>query len=218
MAIKIAPSLLAADFTNLQADILAVEQAGADLLHLDIMDGQFVPNITFGPDQVAQLDRVSRLPLDVHLMIKNPEQFIDKFAAAGARMISIHPEATYHPHRVLQSIRNHGIKAGLAINPATPLDAIPLVMGVLDFVLIMTVNPGFGGQEFITPQLDKIKSAKQLLQGSGILVEVDGSINSQTAAEVIEAGADILVAGTAIFGQPAGEYSKIIAELRQGNK
>ena len=216
MPIKIAPSILAADFTNLKSEVNAVEQAGADLLHLDIMDGQFVPNITFGPDQVSQLKNITKLPLEAHLMIKEPEHFVDKFAKAGADMISIHPESTYHPHRVLQSIRDLGVKSGIALNPGSPIHILQQFIDVLDFVLIMTVNPGFGGQTFISHQLQKIKEVSEMLAATDIVIEVDGGINPKNASKVAAAGAEMLVAGTAIFAEPQDNYSAVIAALKQG--
>ncbi|MFS8524699.1 MAG: ribulose-phosphate 3-epimerase [Limnochordales bacterium] len=199
----LAPSLLAADFARLADDIAKVEQ-DADWLHLDVMDGHFVPNITFGPPLVAAVRRVSALPLDVHLMISNPDAYIDAFAEAGADMITVHAEASVHLHRTIQAVRAAGRRAGVALNPHTPLDVLEYVLDDVDLVLVMTVNPGFGGQSFIEATVPKIRALHRMLQERGLRqrvhVQVDGGINAATAPVVIEAGADVLVAGSAVFG------------------
>lgn len=202
--LRIAPSILSADFSKLAAEIKDVEQGGADWLHVDVMDGHFVPNITFGPLIVDAIRPHTRLPLDVHLMICDPDQYVSTFAAAGADSISVHVETCAHLHRSLDLIKDEGIKAGVVLNPATPIQTIEHVLPQLDFVLIMTVNPGFGGQEFIQPMLEKIRNLRTMLDERGysqIDIEVDGGINRTTAPLVIEAGANILVAGNAIFNQ-----------------
>jgi ribulose-phosphate 3-epimerase len=210
----IAPSLLAADFTRLGAETLAVEQAGADWLHLDVMDGHFVPNITFGPLIVKALRPITNMPLDVHLMIAPVDPYIAAFAEAGADHISVHPESGPHLHRTLQLIRSLGKKSGVVLNPATPVDAIAHVLDIVDIVMVMTVNPGFGGQAFITSQLAKILTLRRMIDESGrdIFLQVDGGITPATAREVLAAGADALIAGTAIFGKP--DYAAAIAALR----
>ncbi|MBY0282176.1 MAG: ribulose-phosphate 3-epimerase [Alphaproteobacteria bacterium] len=201
--IRIAPSLLAADLLNLQKEIEMVTSAGADWLHLDIMDGHFVPNLSFGPDFVRQIKAVSSLPIDVHLMITPTDAFIDAFAMAGANCLTIHPEAGFHNHRSLQKIRDHGIKAGLALNPGTPIEAVIPLLGMLDLILVMTVNPGFGGQNFISLPLEKLKELRTLIDTKNlpILLEVDGGITDHTAPDVLKAGADVLVAGNYIFSK-----------------
>jgi ribulose-phosphate 3-epimerase len=213
-SILIAPSLLSADFSKLAQEVKAVEKAGADLLHLDIMDGLFVPNLTFGPLVISSIRPHSNLIFDVHLMIESPERYIKDFADSGADWISIHAEATNHLHRAIWKIKELDKKAGVALNPHTPLEIIKYVLEDLDYVLIMTVNPGFGGQKFIKNCLSKIKELKELIEKRGLntLIEVDGGINAETAPEVIKAGAKILVAGSAIFGEK--DYAKAIEALK----
>ena len=203
MSIKIAPSLLSADFARLADEIASVEK-GADLLHLDVMDGHFVPNITMGPLVVKACRAHSRLPFDCHLMIEEPQRYIDRFLVAGADMISVHWEAEPHLQRALQMIRDGGAKAGIALNPATPAESLTTAIEFCDFVLVMTVNPGFGGQRFIEPVVPKIRHIAQLVRERGVAVEieVDGGIDARTAPAVVSAGARILVAGLAVFGQP----------------
>src|SRR5947199_2261117 len=200
---KIAPSLLSADFSRLAEEIASVE-AGADLLHLDVMDGHFVPNLTIGPAVVKACRKVSKLPFDCHLMIEQPQLYIGHFLEAGANMISVHIEAEPHLQRALQLIRDGGAKAGIALNPATPAESLRTAIEFCDYVLVMTVNPGFGGQKFIEPVVPKIRHISQLIQERGLQVEieVDGGIDSHTAPAVTGAGATILVAGSAVFGKP----------------
>lgn len=198
---KIAPSILSADFANLQRDVQYVEQHGADYIHIDVMDGQFVPNITFGPNVVKALRPVTKLPLDVHLMIVDPERYIDAFADAGADIIGIHVEATSHVHRALQMIKNKDVKAEIVLNPGTSVEAIKPILSMVDQVLVMTVNPGFGGQSFIDSTLDKIKELAQLKleHGYDYDIQVDGGIVPQTAKLCKEAGANVFVAGSYIY-------------------
>ncbi|MBU2700259.1 ribulose-phosphate 3-epimerase [Sporomusaceae bacterium BoRhaA] len=199
--IKIAPSILSADFSCLADEIKRVEEAGADLIHIDVMDGHFVPNLTFGPPVVAAIRKVTKLPFDVHLMITNPEEFITPFAKAGADILTVHAETTHHLHKALQEIHGLGMKAGVSLNPATPLTLIEEVLEDIDMILIMTVNPGFGGQSFIPSTLHKIKRLRAMLneQKLSTNIEVDGGITTQNAVEAIQAGATILVAGSAIY-------------------
>jgi ribulose-phosphate 3-epimerase len=210
----IAPSLLAADFARLAEETKAVEAAGADWLHLDVMDGHFVPNITFGPLVVKALRKHTTMPMDVHLMIAPVDPYIAAFAEAGADNISVHPESGPHLHRTLQLIRSLGKKAGVVLNPATPVEAIVHVMDLLDIIMVMTVNPGFGGQAFIASQLRKIATLRRMIDETGrdIILQIDGGITPATAPQVLEMGADCLIAGTAVFGAP--DYAKAISALR----
>jgi len=212
----VAPSLLAADFTRLREEVAAIEAAGADWLHLDIMDGHFVPNISFGPLILQSLRPHCRLPFDVHLMIEPVDPFVAAFADAGADHVLVHPEAGPHLHRTLQLIRSHGKQAGVVLNPATPVDAIAWVLDLVDIILVMTVNPGFGGQAFLPSQLSKIAALRRMIDASGrtVALSVDGGISPKTAPDAIAAGADTLVAGTAVFG--AQDYKAAIAALRGG--
>ncbi len=213
--IRIAPSILSADASRLGEEIAAVERAGADLIHLDIMDGHFVPNITFGPVVVKSLRRTTNLPFDVHLMIEKPEFFINDFAAAGSNIITVHVEAVTHLHRLVHQIKEKGILAGVSLNPATPLSTIEQILPDLDLLLLMTVNPGFGGQLFIESMLPKIESARKLINDRAptCLLEVDGGVTIQNSGAIRRAGADIIVAGSAIFG--AGDYGRVIGQMRE---
>jgi len=212
--IFIAPSILSADFARLAEEIAAVEQAGADLLHVDVMDGHFVPNLTVGPPIVESLKKVTKLPLDVHLMITNADAFIPDFVEAGADYLTVHVEACPHLHRTIQSIKERGIKAGVTLNPATPISSLQDIMGDVDLVLIMSVNPGFGGQKFIPSVLKKIADARAMLDriNSHALLEVDGGVKVENTKEIVAAGATTLVAGSAIFSQR--DYKATIAALR----
>jgi ribulose-phosphate 3-epimerase len=213
--IKIAPSILSADFSRLGEEIRAVEAAGADIIHVDVMDGHFVPNITIGPLIVEAARRSTKLPLDVHLMITNPELYVADFARAGADYITVHVETGFHLNRLIQSIKEHkGVKASVSLNPATPLTALDYVLPDVDMVLIMSVNPGFGGQAFIPSALDKIAKLRKRIDESGVKaeIEVDGGVKPGNAAEIITAGADILVAGSAVFG--AKDYTAAIKGIR----
>lgn len=200
--VKIAPSILSANFANLAADIQRVEKAGADYLHIDVMDGHFVPNITIGPMIVQALRKDCKLIFDVHLMIEHPDLYIDQFARAGADIITVHAETCPHLHRTLNLIKDRGVKAGVAINPSSPPQMIEYVLSLADLVLIMTVNPGFGGQSFIKEMVPKVTAVRNMLDaaGSRAEIEVDGGINGETASLVAGAGANVLVAGTAVFG------------------
>jgi ribulose-phosphate 3-epimerase len=212
---KIAPSILSADFTKLGEEIKAVEAAGADYIHIDVMDGHFVPNITIGPMIVEAARRATKIPLDVHLMISNPDQYIEEFRKAGADIITVHAEAVNHLHRSIQLIRKSGAKTGASLNPATPLDVLEYVLDDLDMVLLMTVNPGFGGQDFIKEVLPKIKRLKEMIKARGLNteIEVDGGINADTIGLVSSAGADIFVAGSAVF--KSRDYAETIRILKE---
>jgi ribulose-phosphate 3-epimerase len=211
---RIAPSILSADFNRLQDEIRAVEAAGADWIHADVMDGHFVPNITFGPMVVEAVRRTTRLPIDVHLMITEPDRYIADFAKAGATYISVHVEACVHLNRTLQLIRDHGARPGVALNPATPLESLIWVLDYIDYVLVMSVNPGFGGQAFIPNSLERIRTLHRLMVDRGLntLIEVDGGVSDKTIADIAAAGADVLVAGSAIF--KSSDYGAAIRSLR----
>jgi ribulose-phosphate 3-epimerase len=215
VAIRIAPSILSADFGRLGDEVRACEEAGADLIHVDVMDGRFVPNITIGPVVVEAVRRATKLPLDVHLMIEEPERYVDDFARAGADLISVHVEACRHLHRVLQQIRAAGKLAGAVLNPATPIDAVQHVLGELSLVLVMSVNPGFGGQKFIPSTLQKLGALRREIDARGLTVdvEVDGGIKIDNVAEVAAAGANVFVSGSGVFNAQR-DYASAIRELR----
>jgi len=210
----IAPSILSADFSILGAEIKSVEDAGADWIHVDVMDGHFVPNITIGPLIVEAARRSTSLPLDVHLMIENPECYIADFVKAGADLISVQVEACVHLNRTIQMIKESGIRAGVVLNPSTPLSAVDWVLEDVDFIMIMSVNPGFGGQNFIPNSLDKIRTLRKMLQDRGLeaLIEIDGGVNEKTIKDISDAGADVFVAGSAIFKSTS--YQKTISKFR----
>jgi ribulose-phosphate 3-epimerase len=210
---EIAPSILSADFTRLGEEILAVSAGGARVLHVDVMDGQFVPNITIGLPVVKSIRKVTDLTIDTHLMIENPGQYAAKFAEAGANMVSVHVEADHHLHRTLSSIRDAGAEAGIAINPATPLIALEEALPFADFVLLMSVNPGFGGQEFIETSVDKLRRLRKMIDDRGLetRIEIDGGIDGDNIGLIVESGAEIIVAGSAVFG--GGEPERAVRNL-----
>ena len=216
--VRIAPSILAADFARLGEEVRAVSEAGADWIHVDVMDGHFVPNLTIGPGVVKALRPHSRLPFDVHLMISPVDPFIEDFVNAGADILTVHPEAGPHLHRTIQHIKANGVRAGVSLNPASPVSLVENILGDIDLILVMSVNPGFGGQKFIASQLDKIATLRAMIDQSGrdIDLEVDGGITAETAPEAIAAGADALVAGTATFLGGPTAYAANIAKLRGG--
>ncbi len=220
--VRIAPSILAADFARLGDEVAAVDAAGADWIHIDVMDGHYVPNLTIGPAVVAALRSYTDKPFDVHLMISPVDGLIDAFADAGADVITVHPEAGPHIHRTLQAIRAHGKRAGVALNPGTPAKMLDYLLDLTDVICVMSVNPGFGGQTFIASQLDKVRAIRKRLDkhvadgGKPIDLEVDGGIDAETASPAIAAGADVLVAGTAVFGGGCNSYAASISALRAG--
>jgi ribulose-phosphate 3-epimerase len=213
--VKIAPSILSADFVRLEEEIRAVEEAGADFIHVDVMDGHFVPNITIGPPVVKAIRKVTRLPLDVHLMISDPSKYVAEFVKAGADILTVHAEACVHLHRTIQQIKDLKIQAGVALNPHQPLNIIEYVINDLDQVLIMSVNPGFGGQSFIDEVLPKISLLKEMIKAKGLSlsIEVDGGVKIENAGKIVQAGADILVAGSAIF--ETKNYKETIRRFRE---
>jgi ribulose-phosphate 3-epimerase len=211
---EIAPSILSADFARLGEEIAAAERGGATLLHCDVMDGHFVPNLTIGLPVIKSLRRATRLPLDAHLMISEPGRYAEQFVEAGANMVSVHVEADAHLHRTLASVKSAGAAAGVAINPATPLVALEEALPYADFILLMSVNPGFGGQKFIKTSLDKLRRLRRMIEERGLKtrIEIDGGIDAENISEIVAAGAEIIVAGTAVFG--AGDPSRSVRELR----
>jgi ribulose-phosphate 3-epimerase len=211
---QIAPSILSADFSRLGEEIGAVEKAGADLIHIDIMDGHYVPNITIGPGVVSSLRKTTTLPFDVHLMIEDPDRYIDAFVDAGSNIITVHAEAVVHLHRTVHYIKEKKVKAGVSLNPATPLCCIEEILPDIDLLLIMTVNPGFGGQKFLSGMLSKIRKARQIIQSDGldVAIEVDGGVTPDNIGTLAEAGADIFVAGASVFGSPS--YRDTIGRMK----
>ena len=211
---QIAPSILSADFSRLGEEIKAVEKAGADLIHVDVMDGHYVPNITIGPGVVSSLRKTTSLPFDVHLMIEDPDRYIDAFVDAGSNIITVHAEAVTHLHRTVQYIKAKWVRAGVSLNPSTPLSCVEEILPDIDLLLIMTVNPGFGGQKFISSMLPKIRKARELAQARGLemAIEVDGGVTAENIGTLANAGADIFVAGAAVFGSPS--YSDTISKMK----
>ena len=214
--VRIAPSILSADFASLGAEISAIADAGADWIHVDVMDGHFVPNISIGPAVIKAIRKKTTLPFDIHLMISPVDPYIEEFAAAGADIITAHIEAGPHAHRTIQHIKSLGLKAGISLNPSTPASSLRHILDAVDLILVMTVNPGFGGQIFIEEQLEKIKTIRKMIDETGrdIDLEVDGGVNEKTARRAISAGADVLVAGTAVFDGGASKYADKISQLR----
>lgn len=210
--IKISPSILAADFSDMGKSVKFIDKCGANMIHCDVMDGMFVPNISFGPDMIKALRKHTDKPLDVHLMIEKPERYIDNFASAGADYITIHYEASPHAHRTLWYIRSKGIKAGIVYNPGTPVDSLKHLIDMVDMVLLMSVNPGFGGQKFIPSTIEKIKEVKSIVGDRDILIEVDGGVNEENAPLIKNAGANVLVAGSSVFS--AKDPQKAIENIR----
>lgn len=210
--IKISPSILSADFANLESEIAQLDPGLVDYLHMDVMDGHFVPNITIGPPVIAAIQKVTNIPLDVHLMIEKPERYFENFRKAGAHIISVHAEACPHLQRSLQNIRELGAKAGVSLNPSTPLSVIENVLPDLDLILLMTVNPGFGGQKFIPQMMQKIKACREMIESYPIDLEVDGGIKLHNIREIYDAGANVFVAGSEIFGNPP--YNEVIRRMK----
>lgn len=212
--IKIAPSILSADFSDLGNEIKSIENSGADMVHIDVMDGEFVPNITIGPPVIKALRKITKLPFDVHLMIKNPDKFIENFVDAGADIITVHVENNVHLHRTIQNIKQHNVKAAVALNPATSLSTLDFILEELDMVLLMSVNPGFGGQRYISSTTNKIKILREIMDSKGlnIDIQVDGGINTENVSTIINAGANIIVSGSTIFSST--DKAKTIEELR----
>jgi ribulose-phosphate 3-epimerase len=213
--VEIAPSILSADFARLAEHIAMVEEGGADILHVDVMDGHFVPNITLGPPVVKSIRKVTELPLDCHLMIENPDGYIEAFADAGASMISFHPEASIHMHRTVAAIRHAGASPGIVLNPATPIGVLDEIISYVDYVLVMSVNPGFGGQKFIAGSTDKVRRLRDMIRGRGLSarIEIDGGIGPENVGEVVAAGVEMIVAGSSIFAQP--DPAGAVGQLRR---
>lgn len=212
---KISPSILSADFTRLGSELKAVEDGGADYIHVDVMDGRFVPNITIGPFVVEAVRRGTKLPLDVHLMIEEPERYIDDFARAGSSIITVHVEASTHLHRAVQAVKGHGLRAGVSLNPGTPASSIEAIIGDVDLVLVMSVNPGFSGQDFIPATLGKISAVRRMIEATGreIELEVDGGVKAANIRTIADAGADVFVSGSGVFSTT--DYAKTISEMKK---